>query len=372
MATRVVARTVLIVILSVVAIYILYLLRKPIGWIVVALFIAVAMSGPVNFLSRRMRRGLAIALSYLALLLAPVLLGALIVPPFVSQLQELVDQAPEYARDVQAFVAENERLNALERDYQIVDKLQERAEELPARIGDAAGVLGGLGLGIVNSVFALVTILIMSVFLVSSGPRWVQGLLRLQPADRSARMSHVLYRMGDAVGNYVAGALLQAIVAGILTFLVLTLLGMPFAAPLAVLVALLDLIPLVGATIGAVLVGIVTLFNDFPTTTIIWVVWSIIYQQLENTIIQPQIQKRAVQVHPFVVLVAVLFGSTLFGVLGALMAIPVAASIQISIREWWSWRKEREDASDRSAATTTPAAPAGADGVPPGAVPASS
>jgi predicted PurR-regulated permease PerM len=99
-------------------------------------------------------------------------------------------------------------------------------------------------------------------------------------------------------------------------------------------VFLLDLVPLVGATLGAVIVGVVTLFSDFPTDTIIWVVWSIIYQQLENTVIQPRIQARAVAVHPFVVLVSVLFGSTLFGVLGALLAIPVAAAIQIAVHEY--------------------------------------
>jgi predicted PurR-regulated permease PerM len=179
--------------------------------------------------------------------------------------------------------------------------------------------------------------------------------------------------MGDAVGNYVAGALLQATVAGILTYIVLTILGMPFAAPLAVLVALLDLIPLIGATIGAVLVGVVTLFYDFPTTTIVWTIWSIVYQQLENNIIQPQIQKRAVQVHPFVVLVAVLFGSSLFGVPGALMAIPVAASIQIAIREWWDWRRERVDAAAASDSGPKPGGPEATPSgkLPPGAVPAS-
>jgi predicted PurR-regulated permease PerM len=166
-----------------------------------------------------------------------------------------------------------------------------------------------------------------------------------------------MYRMGDAVGNYVAGALFQATVAGILTFLVLTILGMPFAAPLAVIVAVLDLIPLVGATIGAVLVGIVTLFNDFPTTTIVWTVWSIVYQQIENTIIQPQIQKRAVQVHPFIVLFGVLCGSTLFGVAGALMAIPFAASVQIAIREWWAWRREMTEMAAQPAPVTMPVVP---------------
>jgi predicted PurR-regulated permease PerM len=131
----------------------------------------------------------------------------------------------------------------------------------------------------------------------------------------------------------VGGALAQATLAGVLTFLMLTVLGVPFAGPLAIMVAFFDLIPLVGATIGAVLVGVVTLFTDFPTATIIWAVFSVVYQQVENTVIQPRIQARAVAVHPFVVLVSVLFGSTLFGVLGALLAIPVAAAIQITIRE---------------------------------------
>jgi predicted PurR-regulated permease PerM len=110
-----------------------------------------------------------------------------------------------------------------------------------------------------------------------------------------------------------------------------------------VLTALFDLIPLVGATIGAVIVGLVTLFTDFPTATIIWVIWAIVYQQVENSVIQPQIQKRAVNVHPFVVLVSVLFGSTLFGVMGALLAIPIAASAQIALREYVAYRREIED-----------------------------
>ena len=122
----------------------------------------------------------------------------------------------------------------------------------------------------------------------------------------------------------------------------LAILGVPFAAALAIVIFFADLVPLVGATIGAVLVGVVTVFGDFPTATIVWVIYSVAYQQLENTVIQPQIQKRAVNVHPFIVLVAVLFGSTLLGVLGALVAIPVAASVQIAIREWWDYRHDRQ------------------------------
>jgi predicted PurR-regulated permease PerM len=122
---------------------------------------------------------------------------------------------------------------------------------------------------------------------------------------------------------------------------VLEILGVPYPVALALIVAILDLVPLVGATLGAVLVGIVTLFSDFPTATIVWAIWSIIYQQVENTVIQPRIQSRAVQVEPFVVLVAVLFGSALFGVFGALLAIPAAATIQIAIYEYSLYRRGR-------------------------------
>jgi predicted PurR-regulated permease PerM len=140
--------------------------------------------------------------------------------------------------------------------------------------------------------------------------------------------------MASAVGGYVAGALTIAMIAGIATYIVLLILGVPFRGPLAVIAGLFSLIPLVGATIAAVLIGLVTLFENFPTATIVWVIWAILYQQLENHVIQPQIQKRTVKVHPFITIVAVLFGATLLGIMGALVAIPVAASIQILVREY--------------------------------------
>jgi predicted PurR-regulated permease PerM len=135
----------------------------------------------------------------------------------------------------------------------------------------------------------------------------------------------------------------------------------PYPVALALVIALLDLVPLVGATLGAVLVGVVTLFNDFPTATIVWAIWSVIYQQVENTVIQPRIQSKAVQVEPFVVLVAVLFGSTLFGVFGALLAIPAAATIQIAIHEYSYYRRSRleEDPDEEPPAEPPPPDPAG-------------
>jgi predicted PurR-regulated permease PerM len=336
---RAILRIVLVVVGVVLTLYVIYLLRKPIGWIVLATFIAVAMSAPVNLLARRMPRGLAIALSYLALLLIPVLLALILVPPIVNGVNDLAAKAPQYAADAQDYVQKNKTLRKLEDDYGVISQLQEQAKKLPGKIGGAAGTLTSIGLGVVNSIFAGVTILILSIFMVADGRRWVLKALAFQPVERRERLDRALSSISTAVANYVGGALTQATIAGITSFVVMKILGIPFAAPLAVLVGFADLIPLVGATIAAVLVGLVTLFADFPLDTIIWVIWAIVYQQLENTVIQPQIQRRAVDLHPFLVLVSVLFGSTLFGVPGALLAIPAGASVQIAVGEWWHFRQ---------------------------------
>ena len=333
------ARIVLTVVTVVLALYVVYLLRRPLTWIFIAGFLAIALSGPVSFLQQRgMRRGLSVALVYVGVILIPMMIFAALVPPIVEEGNNLAQSLPQYARDLSEFVQQNARLRQLEADYDITGKLEEQAAALPSRLGDAAGVLSDIGVTIVNSLFAGITILVLSAFLINSGRGWLDLWADRYPADRSRWLKTLYDRIGATVGNYVAGALLQATVAGVLSWIVLEILGVPYALPLAVVVFLLDLVPLVGATLGAVIVGVVTVFNDFPADTIIWAIWSIIYQQVENTVIQPRIQARAVAVHPFVVLVSVLFGSTLFGVLGALLAIPVAAAIQISIREYLAFR----------------------------------
>jgi predicted PurR-regulated permease PerM len=339
LSARVVLRVVLTIVLVVLALYLLYLLRRPLTWIFIAGFLAIALSGPVNFLQRRMKRGFAIAIVYVALILVPVLLAALLVPPVVEQLNLLIDNLPQYVADLQEFVAENDQLRRLEEDYNITAELQKQASSLPGRVGDAAGILSDIGLGLVNSVFAGVTIIVLSLFMIGSGRNWLDWIAERQGEERSQWLKGLFDRIGNAVGNYVAGALGQAAVAGLLAYVVLLILGVPYAGSLAVVIFLLDLVPLVGATLGAIIVGVITLFEDFPTVTLVWVIWSIIYQQIENNVIQPRIQARAVQVHPFVVLVSVLFGSTLFGVLGALLAIPVAAAIQIAVVEYNKLRR---------------------------------
>ena len=339
-STRLVLRVVLVIVIVVLALWLIYQLRQSLTWIFIAGFLAIALSGPVDWLHRRIgRRKLSIAIVYVALILVPVILAALLVPPVVEQLNNLINNLPVYVSDLQDLVEKNHQLRSLEQDYNITAELQKQASTLPGKVGDAAGILSDIGLGLVNSIFAGITILVLSLFMMGSGRGWLDWLADRQGEDRSEWLKRLYDRIGRAVGNYVAGALGQALIAGVLAYIVLLILGVPYAGSLAVVIFLLDLVPLVGATLGAVLVGVITLFNDFPTVTIIWVVWSIVYQQVENSIIQPRIQARAVQVHPFVVLVSVLFGSTLFGVLGALLAIPIAAAIEISIVEYSRLRR---------------------------------
>jgi predicted PurR-regulated permease PerM len=235
---------------------------------------------------------------------------------------------------VTKYVKENKRLRELNKDYDITSKLEDEAGKLPDRLGGAAGTLRDVGFGIVSSLFALITILVLTAFLLGSGRTWVDAIIRSRPPAQRERLRRSLDNIASAVAGYVAGALLIALIAGVATYIVLSILGVPFSGPLALIAGLFSLIPLVGATIAAVLIGLVTVFEDFPTTTIIWVIWAIAYQQFENHVIQPQVQKRTVNVQPFITIVAVLFGATLLGVMGALVAIPIAASVQILLREY--------------------------------------
>jgi predicted PurR-regulated permease PerM len=327
------------VVLCLLALYVVYLLRTPLSWLVIAAFVAVAASAPVNLLSRRLPRGAAIGIVYLGIVLAPVVIGAILIPPAVEQGVKLAKNLPDYVQDLNRTFNDNEQLKKLNDKYDVTDKLDTVAQNLVTNLGDAAGTLTSIGAALVSSLFALVTILVMSMFMVGRGKAWREAALSLRPPHEAERIRRATDRIASAVGSYVAGALAQALIAGFAAFLMLTILGVPSPLPLAVIVALLDLIPLVGATLGAVIVGVVTLFSDFPGDTIIWTIFAIAYQQFENYVVQPRIQSRAVQLDPFIVVIAALFGGTLLGVIGALLAIPSAAAIQIAVREYLEYRR---------------------------------
>ena len=222
LSPRIIVRTLFITVVFASALYLIYLLRRPIGWMLIA----------ASWRSRcRARSTCSTATcsaasrsrsSTSALLLIPILIGALIVPPLVTQGNNLVQDLPDYAQDAQEFAQKNERLRQLEEDYNITEKLQEQAEKLPARIGDAASVLGDIGLGVVNSLFALFTILVLTRVPARQRARLARRVLELRPAASTrARCARRSTTSGKAVGDYVGGALAQATVAGVLAYIVL-------------------------------------------------------------------------------------------------------------------------------------------------------
>src|SRR3954454_17382852 len=208
---RTVLRTVLIIVAVVLILYLIYLLRHPIGLLAIATFIAVALSAPVNYLDRYMRRGFAITVVYIGLLLVPIGIAALVVPPVVTQVESFASNAPKYASDVRDYIENNGTLRGLQEKYDIGGQIENKAGELPGRIGDAATVLGDIGLGLVNSIFQLVTILILTAFMLGGGRRWVDAWLRYQSPARAAQWRRVSERIATAVGSCVAGDPFQAL-----------------------------------------------------------------------------------------------------------------------------------------------------------------
>ncbi len=340
---RGIIRVVVTVVASAIALYLIYLLRTPLGWLFVATFVAVSVAAPVRRLEEKMPRGAAITVVYLALVLVPIGIGVILIPPAVTAASDLVGNTPSYVSDLNDTVQQSDTLRNLNEDYDLVGKLEDAANNAAGSLDNVATTLADIGAGLIGSLFALFTIIVMSIFMVSRGHEWTRALLATRKPEEAEAIGKALERMAIAVSSYVGGAITQALIAGVVAFIVLTILGAPAPLALAVIIAVLDLVPLIGATIGAFIVGVVTLFTDFPTVTIIWLIFAIAYQQFENYVIQPRIQSRAVKLDPFVIVVAAIFGGTLLGIVGALLAIPVAAAGQIGVREFMLYRRGELD-----------------------------
>jgi predicted PurR-regulated permease PerM len=330
-----VVRVVWVAAAVVAALYLLYLVRGVVGLVLVAVFLAVAIAPAVNFLdSRRVPRWLAILLVYLAGFGAIFGIGLLIVPPLVTGVEDLSTNLPNYVDDLR----NNQSFRKYDNKYGITKQLRKQAKDLPSRLGDAAGTLRDVTVGVFSSVIQLFSILVISFFLVRDGERLLAfGFRQLSP-EREARTRAVATDVSDAIVGYVFGNFVISVLAGLVTYVTLVILGIPFAVPLAILFGFFDLVPLVGATLGGILVGIVVAFNDFPVGLIVWAAVLIVYQQIENNMVQPFVYGRTVQLHPLFVILAILIGGSLLGVLGALVAIPAAATVQAIVRDFWRYR----------------------------------
>ncbi len=334
-SSRLVAKIVLVACAVLAALYFVYLIRTVVGLVLIAVFFALAIAPAVNWLNdRKVPRWIAILLVYLGIAGGIVGVGLLLVTPIVKGVDGLSRDLPGYIDDLN----KNPTFRKYNEKYHIVPKLKQQAAELPSKLGDAAGTLRDVTVGVFDRFVQLFSILVIAFLLLMDGPKFLEFLYRQLPDQREARLRAVAKDISEAISGYVFGNFLISIAAGTVTYVTLTILDVPFAVPLAVLFGFFDLIPLIGATLGAILVGIVVAFVDFPAGVIVWVAVQVVYQQIENNLLQPVVYGRTVQIHPLVVIVAVLIGAALLGVLGVLIAIPAAAAVQSVVRDWWRFR----------------------------------
>lgn len=347
LSTRLIARVFATVAALCALVYVLFVVRSVLTLIVIAIFLATALGPPVDLLQRlRVPRALGILLVYLTIAASIVGIGLLFVPPVVSGVNSISRDAPTYI----AKLRKSKAFRQYDNRYQISRKIQQEANNLPAQLSKQAGALSSVTVGVFSAVFQLITVLTIAFFLLLDGKRLVQGLLRFGRPAQAARLEIIARDIYHSVTGYVAGNLAISVVAGTVALVTLLILGVPFAVPLAVLMAFFDLIPLVGASIGAIIIGVVTLFTHFPTATLVWVVVQLIYQQVESSVLVPIVYRRTISVNGLLTIVSVLLGAQLLGILGALVAIPVAGAIQIIAKHFWRAREERvgEVATERS------------------------
>jgi predicted PurR-regulated permease PerM len=314
--------------------------RTTLQWVAAAIFLALALDPAVSLLQRawprggRMPRVLAILLVYVVALAALVFLTLHVFPPIVHDIEGLAHKLPGYVHDFENWANNNKQFQELNQKYDITQKLTQEASTLPSHLSTGASTLGSLTVSLLEHLLAAITVITLTFFLLLDGRGMVERGTGRLPGLQRDRARRIADRVAEVVKAYVSVNLLLAIAAGFLTWAFLEAEGFHLALPLAVLVAFLDLIPLIGLTIGGFSVFAVLMIDGGPGDAIIWLILFLVYQQLQDRIIQPLLYKGgALKVNPAVAIVAVIVGANLAGVLGALLAIPTAASLGVVIDE---------------------------------------
>ncbi len=316
-----------------------YLALHVLTWIVIAALLAAALNPAVEALERRgLGRGWAASIVFVLALLGLTAIGFLVIPPLIEQVSDFIDAVPEFIDDL---VAGRGPLGFLQDDYEIVDRVRDTIE--------AEGAAGVLGLSepvleivrsVVTAVVGAITIIFLTYFMLLEGPRTIERMLAQLPDPTRVRYERVGHEIYRTISGYVSGNLLISLIAGTVSAAVLFGVGSEYAIALGVIVAVLDLIPLAGATLAAIIVSTVIFVETDWIRTLIVIGFFIGYQQFENHVLQPLVYGRTVQMSPLAVLCAVLIGAELAGILGALFAIPIAGTLLAITRELLLYRRE--------------------------------
>jgi predicted PurR-regulated permease PerM len=322
-----------VLLLTALAVYLLFRLRNLLFMVFVALFIAVAIEPAVHFLEKRgWRRGLATGLVFLVVFLLIIAFLALLVPLFVNQFNDLIDALPGYIESVSTNLNEWFNLDIS------TETLQQEAAGLPDIIVGAGGtILGGVvsvTTGIFSFLFFVTTVALFSFYMVAELPKLQRTVLSTMKPDRQRDALHIWDVAVEKMGGYIYSRLILSLLSGTLTALFLTILGVPFAVSLGIWVGVLSqFIPVVGTYLAAILPAVVALSSG-GLGTMLWVIlYFLAYQQVENYLIAPRITQRTMEIHPAVSIAAIIIGSALFGPLGVILALPMTGIIQALISE---------------------------------------
>jgi predicted PurR-regulated permease PerM len=319
--------------------YVTWISRQVLTWIIVAIFLTLALNPAVEAFERRgLRRGIATAVTSLLALGVMVAAGSLFIPTLVDEATGFADELPDYVNDVSEGRGP---LGELVERYEIDERVRDALQG-----GNASSVLGfsdtalAITQSVITFIVAVVTIAFMTFFMLLEGPRWMERFYGLLPESSQEKWRGIGRDIYRTVGGYVTGNLLISVIAGVSSTIVLLILDVPYAVALGLLVAILDLIPLAGATLAAIIVTAVAFLTSIPAGIIV-LAFMIVYQQIENHLLQPLVYSRTVQLSPLAILISVLIGAKIAGILGALAAIPVAGTIQVLLLAWLRGRRER-------------------------------
>jgi predicted PurR-regulated permease PerM len=349
-------RTILATVFVVGATYLGYQLVRELGqvitWILVAGFFAVVLTPAVDLLQLRLklRRGVATAIVYVTVF---ALIGGMLyafIRPIVDQVSDFVDSLPELVDDAQHGKG---WVGGIVEKYDLEEWIDENRDSWQESLSSAGKPALDVVRGIFTTIFALVTILVMSILMLLRGPQITDGALKLIAPRQRERVRVVAADAAKAVSGYMLGNFLISGIAGASTYIVLKILGVDYAEVLALWVAFADLIPMVGATLGAIpTIGLSFLHS--PVAGFVSLGFYVVYQQFENHVLQVTIMARTVAVNPLTVLLSVLVGVELFGFLGALLAIPVAGVLQVIARNIYDERLMRWKDEPTVGASETP------------------
>jgi predicted PurR-regulated permease PerM len=325
-------RILIVTTLFVLVAYMLYVVRGQLVWLGISFFLALALEPSVKKLSRYMPKKSRVAALLIVFTLLIAALAFVVVqlgPPLIKESTQLIEDAPSYYQ------------KTLELDNPVSDYLrstdltanlfeEERISQLFSYSDEAISIVGS----IFGSFIAIITILVLTFYMVLDGPKMVAKFWSYQPADKLEHRKELANKMYRSVVDYVNGSIFKGVLAGVITSIFLLIIGAPFIIALGIIMAILSLIPLIGATIAAVFITLIVLIFVGGTKAFIAIVFFVIYQQVENNLIQPLLFSKSINISPLVVAIAGLLGAFTAGLIGALVAIPVAASLQILVKDY--------------------------------------